>query len=73
MQPILAAVIACEVAVRLCAGDDIVRAQGVGGVWKGNGEHSRVVILKGSNDAAEGIYDGTVKRSRKVFLCIWMG
>ena len=73
VQPVLDAVTACEVAARLCAGDDIVRAQGVTGIWEGNGEHDRTAILEGSNDAAEGRYDGPVERSWKVFLCIWMG
>jgi len=68
VRPVLDAVVACEVATRLGAGDDVVRAQGVAGVWEGNGEHGRTAILEGSNDAAEGRYDGTVERSRKVFL-----
>ena len=73
VQPILDAVVAREVAARLCARDDIVRAQGVTGIWEGNGEHGRTAILEGSNDAAEGRDDGPVERSWKVFLCIWMG
>jgi len=73
MQLVLDAVVAREVAARLCAGDDMVRAQGVAGVWEGNREHGCTTILEDLNDAAEGRYDGTVKRSRKVFLCIWIG
>jgi len=53
VQPVLDAIIAREVAARLCAGDDIVRAQGVAGIWEGDGEHGRAAILEGSNDAAE--------------------
>ena len=36
MQLVLDAVVVREVAARLCAGDDMVRAQGVAGVWEGD-------------------------------------
>jgi len=61
VQPVLDAVIAREVAARLCVGDDIVRAQGVAGIRERNGEHRRAAILEGSNEAAEGIYDRPVE------------
>jgi len=61
MQPELDAIIAREVAARLCAGGGIVCAQGVAGIWEGNGEQGRIAVLEGSNDAAERRYDGTIK------------
>lgn len=68
MQAVLDAVVAREVAARLCAGYNVVRAEGVSGVWEGNGEHGRATVLEGANDVAEGRDDGTVERSRKVLL-----
>jgi hypothetical protein len=68
VQAVLDAVVAREVAARLCAGNDIVRAEGVSGIREGNGEHGRTAVLEGANYAAEGSHDGTVQRSRKVFL-----
>jgi hypothetical protein len=64
------AVVACEIAARLGAGNDVVRAEGVSGVWEGNGEHGRSAVLESADYAAEleGRHDGTVERSRKVFL-----
>ena len=61
MHPVLDAVVACEVAARLCARDHIVRAQGVADIWEGNREYDRTAILEGSNDVGEGRCDGTVQ------------
>ena len=68
VQAVLDAVVAREVAARLCAGDDIVRAEGVSGIREGNGEHGRTTVLEGADYAAEGSHDGTIERSREVFL-----
>jgi hypothetical protein len=68
VQAILEAIVAREVAARLCAGNNVVCAESVTGIWEGNGEHGRTTVLEGTDDAAEGRHDGTVKRSRKVFL-----
>jgi hypothetical protein len=41
VQNVPDAVVACEVAAHLYAGDDIVGAQGVAGIWEGNREQCR--------------------------------
>ena len=63
-NPELDAVIASEVAARLCAGDDMVRAQGTAGIW----ERNATVILEWLKDVAEWRHDGTVEQSREAFL-----
>lgn len=68
MQAVLDAVVAREVAARLCAGKDVIRAEGVAGVWERHGEHDRAAVFEGANYAAEGRDDGAVERCRKVFL-----
>jgi hypothetical protein len=68
VQAILDAVVAREVAARLCAGYNVIRAEGVSGIWEGHGEHGRATVLEGANNAAEGRDDGTIERSRKVLL-----
>ena len=68
MQAILDAVVAREVTARLCAGKNVIRAEGISGVWKGNGKHGRATVLEGANYAAEGRDDETIERSRKVLL-----
>ena len=45
VRPVLDAVVAREVAARLCARDHIVRTQGVAAIREGNGEHGRTAIL----------------------------
>ena len=65
---VLDAVIAHKIAVHLCTGNVIVRVQCIAGIWEANREHGHTTILEGSNDLAEGRYDGTVKRSWKMFL-----
>ena len=62
------AVVAREVTARFCAGDNIIRAEGISGVWEGNREHGRATVLEGANHAAEGRDDETTERSRKVLL-----
>jgi len=69
VQPVLDAVVAREVAARLGAGNDVVRAEGVAGVWEGDGEHGRTAVLEGAHHAAEARNDGAVERCGKVFLC----
>lgn len=61
VQTVLNAVVAREVAACLCAGDDVIRAQSVAGVWEGDGEHGCSAILQGANNAAERRYDRTVE------------
>ena len=60
MQAVLDAVVAREVTARLCAGNDIIRAEGILRVWEGNGEHGRAAVLEGAHHAAEGRDDGTI-------------
>jgi hypothetical protein len=68
VHAILDAVVAREVTARLCAGNHVIRAEGISGVWEGNGEHGRATVLEGANYAAEGRDDGTIERGRKVLL-----
>jgi hypothetical protein len=64
----LDAVVAHEVAARLRAGNNVIRAEGISGVWEGNREHGRAAVLEGANYAAEGRDDGTIERGQKVLL-----
>ena len=41
MQNVVYAVVACKIAAHIDAGNDIVGAQGVAGIWEGNSEHCR--------------------------------
>lgn len=68
MQAVLDAVVAREVAARLRACDNVIRAEGISRIWEGDGEHGRAAVLEGANYAAEGRDDGTVERGRKVLL-----
>ena len=68
MQAILNAVVAREVTARLCTGNNIIRTEGILGVWEGNGEHGSATVLEGTDHVAEGRDDGTIERSRKVLL-----
>lgn len=60
MQAILDAVVAREVTARLCAGNNIISAERISGIWEGNGEHGRATVLEGANHAAEGGDDGII-------------
>ena len=62
------AVVAREITARLCAGYNIIRAEGISGIWEGNGEHGRATVLEGAYYAAKGRDNGTIERSRKVLL-----
>jgi hypothetical protein len=68
VQTKLNAIVTREIAACLSAGNDVVCAECVAGVGKGNGQHGRTAVLEGANHAAEGRYDKSVERSRKVFL-----
>jgi len=68
VQAILDAIEAREVTACLRAGNDVIRAESITGVWEGNGEHGRTAVLEGANHAAEGRHDGAVDRSWEVFL-----
>jgi len=61
VRPVLDAVVERKIAARLCAGNDIVHVQCIAGIWEGNREHGHTAVLEGSNDMAEGRYDGTFK------------
>jgi hypothetical protein len=51
-----------------CTGNNIIRTEGILGVWEGNGEHGSATVLEGTDHVAEGRDDGTIERNQKVLL-----
>ena len=65
MQAISDTVVAREFNSCLCAGNNIIRAEGISGIWEGYRKHGRATVLEGVNHAAEGRGDGIIEKLGK--------